>query len=401
MKWTSAGDLTQQMLRLWHRGDLLRPFVTMEAWEPRRLILKGPDTAQLSECFDGVRNWVTQLSAIDGIRIQWREVNHRVVGLQRLPAAIWVDSLENAIRLIGKEGETRRFKALLELTRQRQPLLVDWLGNRPLQAIELERSWPALLDVVSWMSEHPNPGIYLRQVDIPGIHSKFIEGYKAVLSELFDQVLPEQAIARQHKGVAQFSVRYGFLDKPIGIRLRVLDQGLALLPGPALPDITLDSASFAQLNIPVRRIFVTENETNFLAFPPLSGSIVVFGKGYGWEALGRASWLSNCTIYYWGDIDTHGFAILDQLRRRFGHVESLLMDSSTLDAHAQFWGQEDRQVVHDLPCLTSEERSLFDELRDNRRGEGVRLEQEYVGYRFLMAALKKLSGISGEFESTH
>lgn len=398
MKWTSQADLTQQLLRLWQRGDLLRPLVTEEAWEPRRLILKGPDTVQLSENFDRVRTWVAQLSAVDGIRIQWREVNHRVVGPQRLPTSIWVDSLEEAIALIGKEGEAQHFKVLLELTRQRQPLLVDWLRGQPLQAIALERHWAGLLDVVTWMAEHPRPGIYLRQVDIPGIRSKFIEGHKAVLSELFDQVLPEQAIARQYKGVTQFSVRYGFLDKPTGIRFRVLDERLGVMPGPTLPDVTLDSASFAQLNIAVRRIFVTENETNFLAFPRVPGSIVVFGKGYGWEALGQASWLSSCMIYYWGDIDTHGFAILDQLRRRFGHVESLLMDRSTLDAHAQFWGQEDRQVVHDLPYLTSEERSVFNELRDNRLGGGVRLEQEHVGYRCLMAALRQLSGIPGEFE---
>ncbi|NWC94166.1 MULTISPECIES: DUF3322 domain-containing protein [unclassified Pseudomonas] len=401
MKWTSAADLTQQVLRLWQRGDLLRPLVTEEAWEPRRLILKGPDTAQMSAYFDSVRAWVAQLITIDGIRIQWREVNHRVVGAQRLPASIWVDSLEDAIALIGKEGEAMRFKALLELTRQRQPLLVDWMGSQPLQAIELEWQWAALLDVVTWMTQHPRPGIYLRQVDIPGIHSKFIERHKAVLSELFDQVLPELAIGPQHKGATRFSARYGFLDKPVGIRLRVLDPSLTLLPGPMLPDITLDAASFAQLNIAVRQVFVTENETNFLAFPLVPDSIVVFGKGYGWDALGQANWLSNCTIYYWGDIDTHGFAILDQLRRRFGHVESLLMDRGTLDAHAQYWGREDRQVVYDLPYLTSEERSVFDELRDNRLGDGVRLEQEYVGYRCLMAALKQLSGISGEFEPSN
>lgn len=401
MKWTSAAELTQQILRLWQRGELLRLLVTEDDWEPRRLILKGPDTAQLSASFDSVRAWVAQLSNINGIRIQWREVNHRVVGAQRLPASIWVDSLEDAIALIGKEGETKRFKVLLELTRHRQPLLVDWMGSRPLQAMELERHWAALLDVVTWMAEHPRPGIYLRQIDIPGIHSKFIERHKAVLSELFDQVLPELAIASEYTGVTQFSARYGFLDKPVGIRLRVLDPSLTLLPGPTLPDITLDAASFAQLSIAVRQVFITENETNFLAFPPVPGSIVVFGKGYGWDALGRANWLSSCKIYYWGDIDTHGFAILDQLRRRFGHVESLLMDRSTLDAHAQFWGREDRQVVYDLPCLTSAERSVFDELRDNRLGDGVRLEQEYVGYRCLMTALKQLSGVSGEFEPTN
>ena len=35
------------------------------------------------------------------------------------------------------------------------------------------------------------------------------------------------------------------------------------------------------------------------------------------------SWLKQKPMYYWGDIDTHGFAILDQLRSKFLHVQSL------------------------------------------------------------------------------
>ena len=98
-----------------------------------------------------------------------------------------------------------------------------------------------------------------------------------------------------------------------------------------MPDVTLDAESFADLDIPVRRVFITENETNFLAFPPACEAIVIFGAGYGWDALATAHWLARCGIHYWGDIDTHGFAILDQLRARFEHVESFLMDRDNLD----------------------------------------------------------------------
>ena len=54
--------------------------------------------------------------------------------------------------------------------------------------------------------------------------------------------------------------------------------------------------------------------------------MAIFGAGYGFETLGRTHWLAHCCLHYWGDIDTHGFAILDALRSRFGNVESLLMD---------------------------------------------------------------------------
>lgn len=392
MSWTTANDLKEQLRRLWGRGDLLRPLVIGEAWMPRRLALKVPGSAELSGQFDSVRSWIASITAIPYIRIEWREVNHRVLGAQRLPDAVWVDTLETATRLIGKSDDLRRFTEVLTLTRQEQPLLVRWLSARPLLAIELAAQWPHFLKIMAWITEHPRPGIYLRQVDIPGIHSKFIEGHRVVLSELFDLVLQKEAIAPEQTGVGKFSARYGFLDKPVRIRFRVLDDRIGLLPGSILPDITLDSDNFARLDLSVEHVFITENETNFLAFPSVSNSIVIFGAGYGWEALGRASWLSRCTIHYWGDIDTHGFAILDRLRRRFDHVESFLMDRRTLMAHEKLWGEETEQVVHDLPNLTEKEKVLFDELRDNRVRNGLRLEQERVSYQRLKAALVALCG---------
>lgn len=60
--------------------------------------------------------------------------------------------------------------------------------------------------------------------------------------------------------------------------------------------------------------------------------MALFGSGYGFEPLAGAPWLRAMMIYYWGDIDTRGFAILDQLRSRFPQACSLLMDRDTLMA---------------------------------------------------------------------
>ncbi|RFC34734.1 MAG: hypothetical protein (DUF2220) [Candidatus Nitrotoga sp. LAW] len=141
----------------------------------------------------------------------------------------------------------------------------------------------------------------------------------------------------------------------------------------------------------VSRVFITENEINFLAFPLLNESLVIFGAGYGFEMSGHANWLSRCRIYYWGDIDTHGFAILDQLRNQFAHVESLLMDRATLFKFEPLWGEEEKQTLRDLPRLTPEELSLYNDLRDNRIRKNIRLEQEKIGFGWCETALKRLS----------
>jgi hypothetical protein len=224
-------------------------------------------------------------------------------------------------------------------------------------------------------------------VDVPGVHTKFIERHKAVLIQLLDRVLPPDRVIQEYRGVDGFAARYGFIDKPERIRFRVLDKAIDFPPGTEHSDVTLDTESFARLNIPVRRVFITENEINFLAFPPVHEAIVIFGKGYGWTALARARWLNRCSLHYWGDIDTHGFVILDQLRKNFSAIESVLMDRETLMAHQSLWGTEDKQATHDLPDLSEIERALYNELRDNRIREKLRLEQEHIGFSWLQEAL--------------
>jgi hypothetical protein len=203
-------------------------------------------------------------------------------------------------------------------------------------------------------------------------------------------VLPPEAIDPTATGAGRFAMRYGFLDKPILIRFRPLDPQCPILTRGFARDITLDAESFAQLDPKVSRVFITENEVNFLAFPRVSDSMVIFGAGYGFGMLSEADWLSRCHIHYWGDIDTHGFAILDQLRGRFNHAESFLMDRDTLLAFRSQWGVEDKPISRDLPRLTPDERTLYDDLRDNRLQRNLRLEQERIGFGWVESALSAL-----------
>ena len=384
MSWTTPADLRTQVQRLWDRGDLLRAAVTDAVPWPLRLRLKTPGASDLADRFEAVRDWVRAVADTPQVRIEWREWNYRVQGTQQLPAAVWLDTLQDSLAFIGKVRQAQRFEAVWQQTAAAQSPLLAWLSRRPIQALDLADRWERLLAVVAWLQAHPRPGVYLRQVDVPGVDSKFIEVHRGVLAELLDLALPPEVIELDATGVAQFTRRFGFLDKPVRIRFRLLDPALPSLPGcEGLPDITLDAASFAALVLPVQRVFITENETNFLAFPPAADAIAVFGAGYGWEALARASWLHRCQLHYWGDIDTHGFAILDQLRGYFPGAASFLMDRETLLAHRLHWGEEPDPARHDLARLTPEEVAVYDDLRFDRHQPQLRLEQERVGFGWL------------------
>ncbi len=388
--WTRPADLRAQVQRWWARGEIVASLVRSEPLFPRRLALKGPSSAELAEQFDRVRDWIAELRAVPHCRVELREVRHRVLGANAVPQEVWVDTLEDALALAGRTREATRFKALVETTRACRPGLLDWLARRPLQALALADEWDRLLAIVDWVARHPRPGVYLRQVDLPGVHTKFIEAHRGVLTELLDRVLPPSAVDATVSGVGQFSRRYGFRERPVRVRYRLLDP----VRGDPERDVTLDAEGFARLSPEVSRAFVTENEVNFLAFPPVPESVIVFGAGYGFEMLGRAAWLSRCRIHYWGDIDTHGFAILDQLRAQFPHAESFLMDRATLLACEAMWGEEERQTLRDLPRLDRDERALYDDLRDNRIRRKLRLEQERIGFGRVQAALMRLSALA-------
>lgn len=411
MTWTTPADLRAQVQKLWDKGDLLRLLMPGAVMAPLRLRLVGPSSAELAERFDAVRAWMRELGCYapadcaPGYRIAMREFRHRVLGANAVPDAIWLDTLDAALALIGKKKDAQRFVQLLDGTRVQQPALLPWLHQRPLQALALVPEWPRLLAVVTWLQAHPRPGVYLRQVDLPGVDSKFIEAHRGVLSALLDLALPADAMDPTANGSSQFCRRYGFRDKPLRIRLRWLGTTAALLPAAGAQDVTLTQADFGRLALPVQRVFITENEVNFLAFPELADSLVIFGSGYGFDALAEAHWLRACSVHYWGDIDTHGFAILDQLRAHVPQVQSLLMDRTTLMAHTDQWGQEPTPVLRDLPRLNAKEHALFDDLRHRRLGafsahEHVRLEQERIGYGWVQQAVAALPPLDDRMRPT-
>ena len=388
MNWTTPADLRAQVQQLWDKGLLLKPTDSANDQFPLRLRFTAPSITELTARFDEVRAWMTGLAAgAQRLRIVQRGWRHAILGNNSVPSEAWVDTPADALALIGKQKEALRFAALAFLTQNQQPELLPWLARRPLQALALAGAWPRLLSVVAWLQAHPRPGIYLRQVDVAGVDSKFIELHRSVLAELFDLALPTEAMDHTATGASGFCRRYGFLDKPLRIRFRWLDA-LDVCYG---QDITITQSAFEQLAPPMHRVFITENEVNFLAFPPVANAMIVFGGGFGGlDRLRAADWLNQCQLHYWGDLDTHGFAMLDQLRAYFPKAQSLLMDERTLLAHAEHWGHEWLAQQRDLPRLTAHERAVYDSLRDNRIRPGLRLEQERIGFGWVCQALAAL-----------
>ncbi|WP_435105335.1 DUF3322 domain-containing protein [Arhodomonas sp. AD133] len=385
MSWSDGGRVRRTLRRHWDRGELLAARLRGESLFPLRIPCRGPTARELGAEFEAVGEWVARLRADSrerrdyGFDIEWRRTNHRTLGANDLPAAFIVPTEADALRLLGETRAAERFDALAAGTLARLPALREWLIARPLTALEHAEDWPRILAVLEWFRAHPRPGRYLRALDIPGVDTKFIEARRGLLGELLDSVLPADAIDANATGKRGFNRRYGLRDKPARVRFRLLDPALAIH---GLTDLTVPGTELARLRLPVRQVFITENEINGLTFPAVAGGMVIFGLGYSLEQLADIPWLREAPVWYWGDIDTHGFAMLDRLRAHLPHAHSLLMDRATLDRHRDLCVGEpaDKRHLGTLTRLTGREQALFEQLKADVLGERLRLEQERIAY---------------------
>jgi hypothetical protein len=388
-RWTGASDVRARIQREWDRGRVLASAALSDDMFPLRIALRRPTSPELSTNFDDARSWIVALRSIAHTRVDFRDVNHQQLGANQVPSALWIDTIDDAAALIGKTRQLRQFQQLVVMTELRRPALVPLLARRSLDVLDVADAWPRLLDIVDWMVDNPRPGIYLRQVDVLGVHTKFIELHQRLLAAMLEVVLPDWAIDVAARP-SDFARRFGFRERPRLVRFRYLDARLALTTTDCDRHYALTAADFGRV-APAGRVFITENEINFLAFPAFDDAMVVFGAGSGFDHFALVPWLGEVAVHYWGDIDTHGMAILDQLRAVAPHATSLMMDRDTLLAHRDYWGVEDKPTRRDLQRLTPTEQALYDDLRDNRIRPNLRLEQERIRFGWVRRAVADVS----------
>jgi hypothetical protein len=190
--WTNPADIRMQLDRRWSQGRILAARLGGEPLFPLPLRLRRPDARALSERFDEVRTWIRALDEGSraaqgfGYDIVWAEINHRLLGRNRFPAGIVAPTELDALRLIGKHRQAERFQALADATLRAFPALRDWLTSKPLTVLKHAHDWERILAVLAWFRDHPRPGLYLRQLEIPDVDTKFIEARRGLLSDLLD-----------------------------------------------------------------------------------------------------------------------------------------------------------------------------------------------------------------------
>ena len=375
--WTTPADIAARVRRRWDDGSLLRAHAVGEPFAPIKVPLRGPKPSQIGDDLGAARDWVAALDVgrHDDRRyaLQWREIGGRRIGRNRLPVSATVDTPEQAQALLGVAGEVRRFDELLSAAGERGPVW-EWIVGHPHAALTLAAELPRLIAAYDWLDAQRDSGRYLREITAPGVDTKFAERHRATLA----------AMLGVSSSAAGFLAGLGLRAKPALVRLRPAPA--PWLPAP-ITELALRPGELARLPLAPRTVLVIENEISYLSVEVPAGGVVIWGKGFEVDAVGRLPWLAEAEVIYWGDIDTHGFAILDRLRAWVPHARSVLMDRDTLVAHRDRWGSEDRPAASSLTRLTASEAQLYEELVTDVLGERVRLEQERIDWAWVRQRL--------------
>lgn len=350
---------------------------------PLEISLGIPTAEKAQQQPEGVRAWVAAWQGWQGAgRVDWCDRHWQTFGKQQLPHKLILQQPLDVALWAGESARWQRAIQRREILLARWPMLRTALASHfNLLADYRDTDFNRLLAVLEWIIQHPNSNLYPRQLPIAGIDSKWLEQRKGLITSLLTAIRQDEA------SPADFFQCCGLKAPPQLIRMRVLDAAIRSQLG-GLADITAPLEQLAALTIAPKRVLIVENLQTGLAFDDMPDTVVFMKLGYHVSALAQISWVSNAQCFYWGDLDTHGFAILNQIRNSIPSIRSFLMDEETLLSHRELWVEEEQpHAAAVLPLLTDEEQAVYRGLKQHAWGQNVRLEQERIAWDYVISCL--------------
>lgn len=336
--------------------------------------------------------WREILPHRPGWRVVLAEQRFRTVGLTvRLPRELTVDSTESLIRALQPNGVTPAVwrTALARLLRFCETFALTSEESRKSAAAALrslkllfpsdtsDREFEAVLRTLSWLLRHPNAGLFPRALPVEGVDSKWLERRRAALARLWNTVTGENVSA------ADFLEHAGLLRLPQFVLVKNAAAWVGEEAAEEVVKLPVETLAKKAPESPV--VLIIENEQTALSLD-FRDVPIFLALGYGVTLLESLPWMKEKRILYFGDLDTHGLAILAECRRLFPQTESVLMDLPTFERWRAFAVTEPKGAEPSPEHLTPEERALADVLSAGR----LRLEQERIPLGTVREALLRV-----------
>lgn len=318
----------------------------------------------------------------------WCKRHWKILGPQTLPEKLMLSTPDEVALLLGESARWERARHRWDLLTMPWPTLKKMVKHHFHKLVDYaDEDFICLKNLLQWLIDHPHSNLYPRQLPVPGLDSKWLEKRKPLVTDLVADIFNDN---RQDHNFYQCC---GLKSPPTLLRARILDERLRKIIG-NFGDLSAPIEQWTQLKLPLTQVIIVENLQTGLAFSEMPGTIVIMMLGYAIDLLARLPWLAELPCYYWGDMDTHGFAILNRLRSYFPQVQSILMDEQTLLRHQPQWGSENTQHQSEtLTHLMLQEQGVYQGLKQQRWQQNLRLEQERIEWDYAMDVLFTSVGI--------
>lgn len=349
-----------------------------ESW-PLRVAINWPTEAKAANAPTAFRAWLSAWAEFEnravrsggGVWLVRKTLNWRKLGAVSVPMQV---TFADAGSVAQQAGAAKRWQLLTErvgvLVQSYSRLGTDigWAQAAETVAGWDEADFARLLGLLAWVRDNPDSGLYLRQLPLVDIDTKWIEPRTGAITPILQSVL--QRTGDLHSAL-------GLRKAPEPIRMRLLDPALRGQLGHA-EDLQMPASQWsAAFKDPPSRLLIVENLATGLAIPDMPDTAVAMRLGNNVGALQTIGWCGQAQVVYWGDIDTWGLHILSRARDCFPAVRSLLMTEEVLLAHRHLWTRESTQATGSANNLTVEEAQLLQKLKSGTFGERqIRLEQE-------------------------
>ena len=159
-------------------------------------------------------------------------------------------------RCVGEEQEwikvTKRYEVLINKWPNLKTILPKYF--KVLNEYE-EQDFIRLFTVLEWLTTHPDSNLYIRQLPINDVHTKWLLSRKAVIADFIKSIT--------NNDINDFYQITGLRKEPTLIRIRILDEESRKQVN-GIGDLSISLEYLKTLILPIKRVYIVENlQTGF------------------------------------------------------------------------------------------------------------------------------------------